>query len=96
MEPQRHNFDLGERLTVELLVKDFGKWTLGYAWVSVSLGQAATSGLALYARKGDSEPLRKVVFGIKEAIGFFADKHVPARSVGKLLAEATAKGDWHA
>lgn len=77
------------------LAEAFGKWQLGYQYVHVALGRATTKGLALYARKeGQDKPCKYIVFSLKEAIGFFADNHVPAKAVGKLLAKATSERDW--
>ena len=78
--------------TVEFLVKKFGKWTLGYKWVDVSLGKAATTGLFLYCEKDGREANKRCVFSLKEAIGFFADRDAPAKAVSVVLNRAEATG----
>ena len=80
--------------TVTFSVAAFGKWHLGYQWVTVTLGHAATTGLALYARReGQDEPFKYVVFSLKEAIGFFAEHRVPAKATAKLLRAAEADAE---
>lgn len=80
--------------SVTFLVKKFGQWDLGFQWVDVRLGQAATTGLALYARKEMAdEPFTYVVFSLKEAIRFFADHRVSAKACAKVLRAAEAHSD---
>jgi hypothetical protein len=83
-----------KKFKIEIESCQFGIWKLGYAWVTVSIGNVAATGLSLYARKRTDKPVRRVVFGIKEAINFFEKHKIPAYSAGKLLATATDNGDW--
>ncbi len=80
--------------TVTMMVKKFGLWTLGYQWVDVSLGKAITTGLALYAQKGNREPKQRITFSLKESIGFFADLKAPPKAVALVLRKAESEGNW--
>lgn len=74
--------------TVEFQVKQFGKWTLGYQWVVISIGGAPSTGLFLYAEKQGHEAKKRCVFSLKDAIGFFADLKAPAKGVAVVLNKA--------
>lgn len=76
------------------MVKSFGNWALGYAWVTLTLGSSNTTGLAIYARHRAKEPVKRVVANIKDAMIFLEKNRVPARAAGKLLAEAMDNGDF--
>jgi hypothetical protein len=81
--------------TIELMARRFGRnYTIGYAWLTVTLGTAATTGLALTVWKGNEDPKRRIVFSVKEAIGFLSDIKVPPKYAGQVLAEAESKGHW--
>lgn len=76
---------------IQLKVKEFGRWTLGYALVEVRIFGGTFPCLALYAEhKGESH--RKIVSTVKEAIGFFADLKAPAKGTAQVLRHAEAEG----
>lgn len=83
-----------EAFPINLMVKTFGNWALGFTWCSVIIGGAHVKALALYARLGVKEPHKRVVASIPEAFDFFVKHRVPARHAGKLMAEATRETDF--
>lgn len=84
-----------EPLKVTLATKQFGKWTLGFAWTRVSLGGSPTTpGLALYAQKAENPADRYICFSIKECMCFWERNKVPPRKAAQLLHVAFAHGNW--
>lgn len=85
---------------IDIMVKSFGNWALGYGWVTVNIGGNDVTGLALYARhtgrNGEQkDPMRRVVANVKEATCWLLDTvKVPAKYSGRLMAAAMNAGDF--
>lgn len=85
---------------IDIMVKSFGNWALGYGWVTVNIGGNDVTGLALYARhtgrNGEQkDPMRRVVANVKEATNWLLDTvKVPAKYSGRLMAAAMNAGDF--
>lgn len=74
--------------TFTFKVREYFNWDLGYCWGTISIGNASTDGLALYAKKSGGKAHKWVAFDLKSAIGFFADLGAPPRAVAKILRHA--------
>jgi hypothetical protein len=87
-----------ERFTIEVVVRTFGIWTLGWGWCDVIIGPqikpTKITGLALYIHREKGEPYRRLVFGVKGAVGFFAEHKVPPKLAAKVICEAQLHDDW--